>query len=299
MSNAESIEDFYQCKLQWLPDNLRKEIGHFNVFGLEPFVGEGAKPVPYSRRDYFKISLIKGNSIVHYADKTIEIKKQALLFANPQVPYNWEGIDNIHGGFFCIFTEAFFHRFGNLKEYAVFQPGGTPVFELTDEQTEQISRVFERMFGELRSDYIHKYDVLRNLVFEIVHSAMRLQPVAGMDQREINASRRISLLFLELLERQFPVEDIRQRLSARSASDFAGQLSVHVNHLNRALKATMRKTTTQIISERILQESKILLKHSPWNVSEIAYALGFTEVTHFNNFFKKHTQLSPTKFRNV
>ena len=48
-----------------------------------------------------------------------------------------------------------------------------------------------------------------------------------------------------------------------------------------------------------LQESKILLKHSPWNVSEIAYALGFTETTHFNNFFKKHAQLSLLKFRNV
>ncbi|WP_369823750.1 helix-turn-helix domain-containing protein [Chitinophaga sp. CF118] len=33
--------------------------------------------------------------------------------------------------------------------------------------------------------------------------------------------------------------------------------------------------------------------------SEIAYALGFNEVTHFNNFFKKHVQQSPVKFRNV
>jgi AraC family transcriptional regulator, transcriptional activator of pobA len=48
-----------------------------------------------------------------------------------------------------------------------------------------------------------------------------------------------------------------------------------------------------------LQEAKILLKHSNWSVSEIAYALGFNEVTHFNNFFKKHTQLSPLKFRNL
>ena len=37
--------------------------------------------------------------------------------------------------------------------------------------------------------------------------------------------------------------------------------------------------TAQLIAERVLQESKILLKQSAWNVSEIAYALGFTEVT--------------------
>jgi AraC-like DNA-binding protein len=61
----------------------------------------------------------------------------------------------------------------------------------------------------------------------------------------------------------------------------------------------MEKTTTQIIAERILQEAKIMLKHSNWNVAEIAYALGFMEVTHFNNFFKKHTQGSPSRFRSV
>jgi len=42
-----------------------------------------------------------------------------------------------------------------------------------------------------------------------------------------------------------------------------------------------------------------MLKHSLWNVSEIACALGFTEVTHFNNFFKKQVAMSPLKFRNA
>ncbi|HEY4964843.1 MAG TPA: helix-turn-helix transcriptional regulator, partial [Puia sp.] len=73
----------------------------------------------------------------------------------------------------------------------------------------------------------------------------------------------------------------------------------HVNHLNRAVKETSEKTTTQIIADRILQEAKILLRHSAWPVSEIAWTLGFTEVTHFNNFFKKHVMQSPLKFRNV
>jgi AraC family transcriptional regulator, transcriptional activator of pobA len=41
-----------------------------------------------------------------------------------------------------------------------------------------------------------------------------------------------------------------------------------------------------------------MLKHSKWNVAEIAYSLGFTEVTHFNNFFKKYMEKSPLRFRN-
>ncbi|MES1225848.1 MAG: helix-turn-helix transcriptional regulator, partial [Bacteroidota bacterium] len=144
-----------------------------------------------------------------------------------------------------------------------------------------------------------KYDMLRTQIFELIHFVLKLQPSGKTDKQPVNASQRIATLFLELLERQFPIDENHQAVSLRAASDYAKQLNVHVNHLNRAVKETTDKTTSQIIAERILQEAKILLKHSPWNVSEIAYALGFTETTHFNNFFKKHVQLSPLKFRGV
>lgn len=112
-----------------------------------------------------------------------------------------------------------------------------------------------------------------------------------------SAANRISADFLELLESQFPISDLRNTLKLRSASDFAQKLDIHVNHLNRSVKAINNKPTSVIIREKILAESKRLLEHSDWNVSEIAYALGFTEVTHFNNFFKKALNMNPSQYR--
>jgi len=127
-----------------------------------------------------------------------------------------------------------------------------------------------------------------------------MQPsTAVQGNHQLKASERIASLFIELLERQYPIGETHQNVTLRSASDFAKQLNIHVNHLNRALKEITDKTTSQIIAERNLQEAKILLKQSSWSVSEIAYALGFVEVAHFNAFFKKHTGLTPLKFRNV
>ncbi|SDL14093.1 Helix-turn-helix domain-containing protein [Catalinimonas alkaloidigena] len=292
----ETLEELYKRKFNWVPDSLRKEMGHFNVFPLDPFVGERAQPVPYIKRDYYKIMLAIGSSQVHYADKVVDVKKQALSFSHPQIPYKWEH-NRIRRGFFCIFDQHFFHNFGDLNQYEVFQPNGTHLFELTDEQVAQVTAVYERMFAEIDSDYLYKYDVLRTLVFELLHFALKMQPSSTFDKQPINASQRISTLFLELLERQFPLDDTHQRVNLRTASDFAGQLNIHVNHLNRAVKEITQKTTSQLIAERIVQESKVLLKDSSWNVSEIAYALGFTETTHFNNFFKKHMQRSPLQYR--
>lgn len=299
MRKVETIEEFYKRKSIELPANLHNGIGHFNVFKLDPYVGVNAKPVPYARRDFFKISLTIGSGRVHFADKFYEVQKRAMTFSNPQIPYKWEHTDNIASGFFCIFTQDFFHQFGNLNQYSVYQPEGNRLFELTDEQKIKVEEVFYKMFKEINSDYKHKYDVLRTLVLELIHFALRMDTTAKVNKQPINASKRISSMFLELLERQFPIDENHKEINLRSASDFATQLNVHVNHLNRAVKETTDKTTSQIIADRILQEAKILLKHSPWNVSEIAYALGFTETTHFNNFFKKHVELSPLKFRNI
>lgn len=297
MEKMQSLEEFYQSKLNRVPENIRNGIGHFNVFTVDEYIGKNHRPVVYSRKDYFKITLIIGRNRIHYADKVMEIRKQALFFTNPQIPYKFEWIDDYKSGIFCVFTPSFFHHFGNLNDYEVFQPDVIPVFELTDEQLEEVTAVFSKMQTEMGSGYAHKYDVLRNLVFDLLHYALKMQPASKAGKQKATASRRITHLFLELLERQFPVEDTAQRINFRSPSEFAGQLSVHVNHLNRAVKEITGKTTSGIIAGRVLQESKILLKHTGWNVSEIAYSLGFREATHFNSFFKKRVRLTPVQFR--
>ena len=297
MEKPENLEEFYKRKFDWIPDSLRKDIGHFNIFKLDPLIGKNARPVPYKRRDFYKIMLVIGGGTVHYADRTIRVEKQALSFSNPQIPYKWENTDEIESGVYCIFDRAFFDGYGNIDSFPVFQPQGEHLFELSEDQEEKVARIFKRMFDEINSEYTFKYDAIRNLVMELVHYGMKMNPFSHYDKRDSNASQRISTLFLELLERQFPIDEDHVRMNLRSPSQFAEQLNVHVNHLNRAIKETMSKTTSQIIAERILKESKALLMSSHWAISDIAYALEFKEVTHFSNFFKKHTEISPSKFR--
>ena len=72
---------------------------------------------------------------------------------------------------------------------------------------------------------------------------------------------------------------------------------MHVNYLNRAVKEVTGKPTTAHISGRILSEAKALLQHTDWNISDIAYSLGFEYPTYFNNFFKKMTGTNPKSVR--
>ncbi|SFB70400.1 AraC-type DNA-binding protein [Flexibacter flexilis DSM 6793] len=295
--NIYSLAEFYKNKLDYVPDNVRKNIGHFNVFNIEDFIQNPSKPIPYRRKDYYKISLNLGNCQYHYADKSIEIKNAGIVFANPMIPYKIERIGQHHAGYFCVFTEAFMSQIPNIKEYPVFKLGAFPIYELTETQVADFKAIFEQMTLQIGSEYAYKYDLLRTLVLQMIHKTMMLNPNNALPQANHSANQRITSLFAELLERQFPIEYAQQRMRLRIPADFAAHLSVHINHLNRALKTVTGKTTSMLIAERILQEACSLLRHTDWNISEIGYCLGFEEPSHFIAFFKRSMDVTPKVYR--
>lgn len=114
-----------------------------------------------------------------------------------------------------------------------------------------------------------------------------------------NVTTELSDVFLELLEGQFPITDGNRPIDLRFPSDFANRLNIHVNHLNRANKKKLRKTTTQLINEHCLKEAKRLLASTEWKIIKIALALGFKESAHFSNFFKRQTGVGPAQYKNT
>ncbi|MBO2008829.1 helix-turn-helix domain-containing protein [Hymenobacter negativus] len=300
MPKPESLPAFYQQHFKQLPPAQQLDVGQANVFRLEDALAPSAGPVPYSRRDFYKITLIRGRNAYHYADKSLEVNGPTLLFLNPHVPYTWEALSEDTTGFFCIFREEFFRGWGSpsLIDLPLFQPGGKPAYALTAAQDGEVSTLFEKMFAEINSDYPLKYDLLRNYASELIHYALKLRPSETHYQHP-DAKSRLAAVFLELLERQFPIETPARRFGLRSASDFARQLAVHINHLNRCVRDTTGKTTTDHIAERLASEAKALLRHTDWNIAEVGYSLGFDEPAHFNYFFKKQTGLAPSAFRRL
>lgn len=285
------------------PEKDREEasthIGNFNIFKIEDILTPRGSKLSYSRRVFYKVSLVVGQSKIHYADQCIEVEGSVLVFTNPMVPYFWERISEEQSGFLCVFTEDFFNRFENIKDYPVFQDAANAIIPINEAEAPYFVALFEKMINELNGSYVFKYDFLRNQLTELIHSAQKLKPAVGAPHTGSNAVDRITHLFKELLERQFPIDFSSQVVKLRSAADFADQLNLHVNHLNKCVREITGRTTSQLISERILQEAKVLLRSTDWNIAEIAWSLAFKEPNHFSSFFKTHNGLSPAKFRSA
>jgi transcriptional regulator, AraC family len=253
----------------------------------------------YSRKDFFKICLTTGKSKIHYSDKSFEQEGTILFFGNPHIPYSWETISTTYVGYTCLFSEDFLKqsdRMESLQQSPFFKIGGTPVLNISEDQRLFLNTLFQKMIEEQKSDYTFKDELIRNYINLIIHEALKLQPSEVYNPSK-NGTARIAAVFLELLERQFPIETPTSPLKMKTAQDYAQTLNIHVNYLNRAVKEITGKSTTTLITERIITEAKALLQHTDWNISEIASALGFEYTTYFNNFFKKLTGTNPKSLR--
>lgn len=297
MARLTQVKDVYE-KLLNKPRPPEQTAGHFNLFRLEDLYIPDTPP-EYSRRDFFKISFVEGNSIIHYAHRSVEISGYTLVFTNPMLPYQWERISNKQRGYVCIFTAGFISHLPVVKDYPVFSNPHQAIIPLAEGEAELYEAIFKRMHTELETDYTFKYDLLRGLLLQLIHDTQKKYRVKMTMSSESGSHERITALFTELLDRQFPIDESNPVLQIHTPSAFAQQLHIHVNHLNKSLKNTTGQTTSQLISNRIMDEAKILLGNHHLPVNEIARSLCFAEPNHFSSFFKSRAGVSPSQFRKL
>lgn len=91
---------------------------------------------------------------------------------------------------------------------------------------------------------------------------------------------------------------VQEHLAEEHTVDFyARKLSMSVRQVNRLTRQVVGKTVKAYLEEQLVLEMKRLLAQGQMPIKEIAYRVGFSEPTNMVKFFKKHTKVSPSAFR--
>lgn len=302
MNAKQTLADYYSVALPPLEPAYARDGGYFAAYPLEELSADNLRSSAlYCRRDFYKMVLLTGDATYHVGDRHERVApgQYALVFTNRQVPYSWEVHRGVCHGYGCVFTEDFLplHTYRRPADWTVFDPAGPSFFRLTPAQAGAFAELFAKMIAAQTSAYPQKHELLFLYLLEGIHGALQLAPAA--QPSPATAATRLTEAFRGLLAQQFPLVTPQQRLTLRTPQAFADQLAVHVNYLTRTLKAVTGQTTSQLLAERIVQEARALLRHSDWSISQISYCLGFEEPTHFAQFFRRHTQYTPSQLRQV
>ncbi len=149
----------------------------------------------------------------------------------------------------------------------------------------------EFLFNALRRFYLKKsvaYTLMQVYLIAIICEVKKLMMESGLDFYPSKAFL-ITKKYNDLLAEHVTKE--------HSIQFYAKQLQITPNHLNKSVKSVTGRTAITLLNEVILQEAKTRLKHSNLTIGEIAFQLGFEDLSYFSRFFKKATGFSPIKYR--
>lgn len=253
-----------------------------------------------NRREFFKILLItKGTGVFTMGLNTYYIDEPTLLFIHPNDIISWKNLSNESGGYYVLFKRSFIHSHLQLKavidKFALFTDKPKSVIRLQPDEVPRISKYFNRMQEEERSNSDFREDAMQAFLQLLMVESMKVARHPKPD--EVTADFTHIHHFFDLLEKEVSSINYSAPIRIKTAKEFAGSLHMHPNYLNQLLKKHTGQNASTHIQTRILDEAKALLVQTDWSLQDISHSIGFADPPSFNVFFKKHTGFTPAEFR--
>jgi AraC family transcriptional activator of pobA len=247
---------------------------------------------PHRHNSYVLVLFTNGSGTHDIDFDTFGIQPGSMFFLQPGQMHNWSLSDDIDG-FVVFYSQEMYNLYFRQKTidaYSFYYSlGNSPEMVLNTNEVKDIEPYFYNMLAEYQGNKMMKQDKIINLLDSIhIEIARKYNETHVLEAHSYNVKIRD---FNALLENYF--------LAEKTASFYASQLHITLKHLNRICNETLKKTTTQVITDRIILEAKRMLMDKKSTVSEIASALGFDDYSYFVRLFKKNAGMTPTAFRGL
>ena len=250
--------------------------------------------VPH-RHNYYEIFLFIDGGGTHEIDfEVFPIKSNSVHFVSPgQVHKVNRELDSY--GYVLFFSRDFYYL--NLPNKNIlyelpFLNNNTPnpILNLAKADFKVFSELFEKIEEEYGGANELKGSIIRSyLNILLLKSKTFFDQSIGDTDSQNNPTSKLVYDFKILVEKNFR--------KLHLVKEYADLLSTTPEHLNGETKKIRGKTASDLISDRILLETKRLLMYSEFSNKEIAYFLNYDDPSYFSRFFKNKLGISPTKFR--
>ncbi|STD59702.1 helix-turn-helix domain-containing protein [Empedobacter falsenii] len=241
------------------------------------------------KHDFFVIILFDKASGTHNIDSKdypIDNKEIHILF--PGQMHKWQINDGTIG--YQLMTErSFFEQFAPYFRFSFTNYQNHPVIKLSDEAFSKLMYEFNAIKEELKSE--------NSLVHLINARAAVIAAIVSKEAEQIFTEFKVYQSNPRLAKFNMLIDEFYKE--EKSVVFYAEKLHISANYLNILCKKHLKVSATQLIQQRIIIESKRLLKSGDLSIKEIAFDLGFTDHAYFSNFFKAQTNITPSEFRNL
>lgn len=265
-------------------------LGNFTIRTLQDLLDGKDMFHELHRHDFYFILIVKkglGNHEIDFVN--YELSDYSVFIVRPGQVHQLElRSDSI--GYMIQFNSEFYSPI-EKKPNVLLQKASTKNFyQLKEEGFLRLDMLLMSISNEYKSRSEEYKEVIKSNLQILFIELMRLRNTntEGSANKDLYVQERLEE-FLQLLETNITSE--------KQVSRYANMLNLSNYQLNSITKQTLGKTASELINEQIILESKRYLLATSNQVNEIAYYLGYEDVSYFIRFFKKHTGYSPEVFR--
>lgn len=237
--------------------------------------------------------LLSGTVLVETGDKTYLVKEHNLVVIPSGQLFSIKYFENAQG-YMGGFTNQFIsgqHTTENpISRYDFLRIWGSPKIELSPEEYSRQIPLFNRIYEEYASTSPDMEIIKAYLNAILAEADAVYRKTISVVQIQNNS---ICNRFLDEL---FNGRDEKPSLSV---NDYAAKLNISPNHLNKVVKGTTGKSTSNWIEEAIMLKAKMLLKCTGLHLSEIAAKVGIMDQSYFARKFKQHEGITPSEYRQL
>ncbi len=246
------------------------------------------------KHDFFLCVIFSKGSGVHEVDfNRYIVAPGAVYFLRPGQTHYWK-FDTQPEGYIFFHTKDFYETFFSISKLEqfpfYFSHKNTPSLNLSLSATIAIASKFKSLNDEYHKNLPYKKQKLSSLVNMIYIDLARYYSTIESDRYNISSTY---ITILRALEKTIEIHYKTQK----SAKFYADELNITPKHLNRVIKTTLGKTTTDLITERVILESKRLIVHSDNALFAISEILGYDDYAYFSRVFKLKTNTTPLEFK--
>ncbi|RBN50377.1 helix-turn-helix domain-containing protein [Flavobacterium psychrolimnae] len=245
---------------------------------------------PHRHNSYVLVFFTKGSGIHEIDFDVFTIHPGSMFFLQPGQMHHWNLSDDVEGFVIFYSQEMYNLYFGQktIADYSFYSSvDNKPEMVFDVSELKAILPYFESLIVETQSNQLLKQDKIMNLL-DIIHIEIA-RKYSEIHLHEAHSYNVKIKNFEVLLEQNFKTE--------KAPFFYASQLNITLKHLNRICNEMLQRTTTEVITARIILEAKRMLMDKKFTVNEIATELGFDDYSYFTRLFKKHTGMTPTDFR--
>lgn len=250
--------------------------------------------MPPYRQGFFQIGLLSyvGDSRLNINTDWLTIKDHPLWFVIPGQVFSWIR-DEKMAGFNIMFKKEFLTNVVSnvVEDFPFLKMAENRVLLLTEEEHQSLLFDAQRMNSVFENPHPYQEKMLEGMLVTFLYFCKAVHERYKSTESHLTRGQMISQKFETLVDKMY--------VDTKNVSDYAEQLNITPNYLTTTVKKLTGKSAKEVIQDRLLVESKNLLKFSGLDIAEIAYRLNFQEPTHFTRFFKKLSGTTPNKFRQM